>query len=65
MPQGVKVSSDLDFTDRTYDGVEEMNYLSDGLGQLVDGKKGKDNFNIDISGFGRGEVVLFAMLFDS
>nr|CAI5864945.1 unnamed protein product [Callosobruchus analis] len=57
MPQGVKVSSDLDFTDRTYDGVEEMNYLSDGLGQLVDGKKGKDNFNIDISGFGRDEWV--------
>ncbi|CAH1980337.1 unnamed protein product [Acanthoscelides obtectus] len=53
MPQGVKVNSELDLTDRTYDGVEEMSHLSNGLGQLVDGKKGNDNFNLDVSGFGR------------
>ncbi|CAH2001311.1 unnamed protein product [Acanthoscelides obtectus] len=56
MPQGVKVNSELDLTDRTYDGVEEMSHLSNGLGQLVDGKKGNDNFNLDVSGFGRGTV---------
>ncbi|KAF7388967.1 hypothetical protein HZH66_010104 [Vespula vulgaris] len=54
MPQGIKRGSEVDLSDRTYDGSEEGGYLSGGLGQLVDGQKGPDNFRLDISGNGKG-----------
>lgn len=54
MPQGIKRGSEVDLSDRTYDGREEGGYLSGGLGQLVDGQKGPDNFRLD-SGNGKGE----------
>ncbi|XP_031776700.1 discoidin domain-containing receptor 2 isoform X2 [Nasonia vitripennis] len=55
MPQGVLRGSELDLTDRTYDGVEEDGLLSGGLGQLADGQKGADNFfRLDVNGNGKG-----------
>lgn len=54
MPQGQHRGPELDLTDRTYDGVEETGQLSGGLGQLVDGHKGKDNFRLDLAGHGKG-----------
>lgn len=60
MPQGIKRGSEVDLSDRTYDGKEEGGYLSGGLGQLVDGQKGPDNFRLDVSGNGKGELLLRA-----
>ncbi|CAB0039584.1 unnamed protein product [Trichogramma brassicae] len=54
MPQGVRRGYELDLTDRTYDGTEEAEYLTGGLGQLVDGQKGPDNFRLDMYGNGKG-----------
>ncbi|XP_024873096.1 discoidin domain-containing receptor 2-like [Temnothorax curvispinosus] len=54
MPQGIKRGSEVDLSDRTYDGREEAGYLSGGLGQLVDGQRGSDNFRLDVSGNGKG-----------
>ncbi|XP_076649436.1 discoidin domain-containing receptor 2 [Halictus rubicundus] len=54
MPQGIKRGSEVDLSDRTYDGREEAGYLSGGLGQLVDGQKGPDNFRLDVGGNGKG-----------
>uniref|UniRef100_A0ABD2WJD2 Discoidin domain-containing receptor 2 n=1 Tax=Trichogramma kaykai TaxID=54128 RepID=A0ABD2WJD2_9HYME len=54
MPQGVRRGYELDLTDRTYDGAEEAEYLTGGLGQLVDGQKGPDNFRLDMYGNGKG-----------
>ncbi|CAG9771116.1 unnamed protein product [Ceutorhynchus assimilis] len=53
MPQGVK-KNDLDLSDRSYDGSEENRQLINGLGQLTDGIRGKDNFRLDINGLGKG-----------
>lgn len=47
---------ELDLSDRTYDGREENGYLFQGLGQLVDGQKGQDNFRLDLSGHGKGKT---------
>ncbi|XP_043286317.1 discoidin domain-containing receptor 2 isoform X2 [Venturia canescens] len=54
MPQGIQRGSEIDLTDRTYDGHEDEGYLSGGMGQLVDGQKGPDNFRLDVNGNGRG-----------
>ncbi|XP_046467696.1 discoidin domain-containing receptor 2 isoform X1 [Neodiprion pinetum] len=54
MPQGIQRGSEVDLSDRTYDGREEGGHLSRGLGQLVDGRKGADNFRLDVSGNGKG-----------
>ncbi|KAF5271003.1 hypothetical protein FQR65_LT05353 [Abscondita terminalis] len=53
-PQGLRRGPELDLSDRTYDGREENGYLFHGLGQLVDGQKGQDNFRLDLSGHGKG-----------
>lgn len=55
MPQGVQRGSEIDLTDRTYDGQEDEGYLSGGIGQLVDGQKGPDNFRLDSNGNGKGK----------
>jgi hypothetical protein len=55
MPQGVQRGSELDLTDRTYDGIEEAGFLTKGLGQLADGRRGSDNFRSDANGDGKGE----------
>ena len=48
MPNGVKSSRFGDLMDITYDGlISDSGYLSAGLGQLVDGIKGLDNYKIN------------------
>ncbi|KAJ9582370.1 hypothetical protein L9F63_003297 [Diploptera punctata] len=54
MPQGVQRGTEVDLSDRTYDGRDESGYLSGGLGQLVDGQKGQDIFRLDLKGHGKG-----------
>lgn len=41
-------------SDLSYDGKSENGYLVNGLGRLVDGILGGDNFKIDI-GYGKGK----------
>ncbi|XP_018324973.1 discoidin domain-containing receptor 2-like isoform X2 [Agrilus planipennis] len=52
-PQGA-LRDDLNFTDKMYDGMQENGFLRNGLGQLVDGQIGPDNFKEDTSGLGMG-----------
>lgn len=44
MPQGVRQTDDVDLSDNTYDGHEEGTQLKNGLGKLLDGQRGQDNF---------------------
>ncbi|KAJ8977817.1 hypothetical protein NQ317_007518 [Molorchus minor] len=53
IPQGLLRGPELNLTDRTYDGLEDAGQLSHGLGQLVDGQKGRDNFRLDLAGYGK------------
>lgn len=55
IPKGVQRGMEVDLSDKTYDGYEQGDRYVDGLGQLVDGQKGKDNFRTDIHGFGKGK----------
>lgn len=57
IPKGVQRGIEVDLSDKTYDGREESNVLVGGLGQLVDGQKGTDNFRSDIHGFGKGKFT--------
>lgn len=41
--------------DSSYDGTESNGVLSNGLGRLVDGEVGLDNFRLDI-GYGKGKL---------
>lgn len=52
MPQGERRSAELEFRDLTYDGSLEDNYLTGGLGQLMDGDIGQSNFRQDSKNFG-------------
>ncbi|XP_030556117.1 discoidin domain-containing receptor 2 [Drosophila novamexicana] len=54
IPKGVQRGMEIDLSDKTYDGHEEGDRFVNGLGQLVDGQRGKDNFRMDINGFGKG-----------
>nr|XP_024218866.1 discoidin domain-containing receptor 2 isoform X2 [Halyomorpha halys] len=56
MPQGERSSEEdsPDLRDNSYDGTEEGGWLSGGLGQLIDGHLGQDNFNADVFGHGKG-----------
>jgi hypothetical protein len=62
MPQGVQRGTEVDLSDRTYDGREESGYLSSGLGQLVDGQKGQDIFRLDLMGHGKGKLIFSHVL---
>ena len=62
MPQGVQRGTEVDLSDRTYDGREESGYLSSGLGQLVDGQKGQDIFRLDLFGHGKGNFFFHVYL---
>lgn len=55
IPKGVQRGIEVDLSDKTYDGVEEEGRLISGLGQLVDGQRGPDNFRSDIFGYGKGK----------
>lgn len=54
IPKGVQRGAEIDLSDQTYDGAVAGDRLVNGLGQLVDGAKGSDNFRSDIHGFGKG-----------
>ncbi|EDW54493.1 GM18617 [Drosophila sechellia] len=54
IPNGMQRGMDIDLSDKTYDGYEEGDHYVNGLGQLVDGQRGKDNFRADINGLGKG-----------
>ncbi|KAH8325709.1 hypothetical protein KR067_004847 [Drosophila pandora] len=54
IPKGAQRGMEIDLSDKTYDGQEEGDRYVNGLGQLVDGQRGKDNFRADISGLGKG-----------
>lgn len=57
IPKGVTRGIEIDLSDQTYDGKEDGYRLVGGLGQLVDGHKGTDNFRTDIYGFGKGKFI--------
>lgn len=55
IPKGAQRGMEIDLSDKTYDGQEEGDRYVNGLGQLVDGQRGKDNFRADINGLGKGK----------
>lgn len=57
IPKGVQRGLEVDLSDQTYDGTVEGDRLVYGLGQLVDGQKGTDNFRSDFNGFGKGKSL--------
>lgn len=59
IPKGVQRGLEVDLSDKMYDGHQEGDRLVGGLGQLVDGQKGTDNFRTDIHGFGKGIVYIY------
>jgi hypothetical protein len=61
IPEDTSREPDQDLSDSSYDGIRRDGELVDGLGQLVDGEVGGDNFKLDI-GYGKGEyAVLLAV----
>lgn len=54
IPKGVQRGLEIDLSDQTYDGHDENDRLVGGLGQLIDGQRGTDNFRTDIHGYGKG-----------
>lgn len=54
MRQGYQ-GDDLDLRDLAYDGMEESGVLWGGLGQLVDGERGQDNFRVGFQNGKKGE----------
>lgn len=55
MPEDPYWREGKDLSDVSYDGNVTNGYLANGLGRLVDGILGGDNFKIDI-GYGKGNV---------
>lgn len=55
IPKGVQRGFDIDLSDHSYDGQDEGDRLIGGLGQLVDGTRGSDNYRSDANGFGKGK----------
>lgn len=55
IPKGNPRGIEIDLSDKTYDGRDEGDRLVGGLGQLVDGQRGTDNFRSDIHGLGKGK----------
>lgn len=69
IPKGVQRGLEVDLSDQTYDGIDQSDRLVGGLGQLVDGQRGTDNFRTDIHGFGKGNFIklinsFFTMIMD-
>jgi discoidin domain receptor family protein 2 len=54
MPEDSTREGVQDFSDSSYDGIRRESELIGGLGRLVDGEVGGDNFKLDI-GYGKGE----------
>lgn len=56
VPDDTSREPDQDLSDSSYDGFRRDGELVGGLGQLVDGEVGGDNFKLDI-GYGKGEYA--------
>ncbi|KAK9877948.1 hypothetical protein WA026_020169 [Henosepilachna vigintioctopunctata] len=56
MPQGDKRGYNWEFYDFAYDGHWEGDHLRDGLGQLVDGKFGQDDFKTELYNEGQAWI---------
>jgi hypothetical protein len=54
MPEDSTREAGQDLGDSSYDGIRREGELIGGLGRLVDGEVGGDNFKLDI-GYGKGE----------
>lgn len=54
MPQGDKRGNEWEFFDATYDGYWD-DELTNGLGQLIDGKIGPDNFKMGYYDMGKNQ----------
>lgn len=57
MPQGDQRGAGWQFYDATYDGIWDGSLLRQGLGQLIDGKLGPDNFKASYYDQDRGELI--------
>jgi discoidin domain receptor family protein 2 len=55
MPEDSAREAGQDLSDSSYDGIRREGELIGGLGRLVDGEVGGDNFKLDI-GYGKGEL---------
>jgi len=49
-----------DVADLSYDGVVRDDKIQGGLGRLVDGVRGEDNYKMDI-GYGKGNDVILLL----
>ena len=59
MPQGQRRGAEVDLYDFSYDGNVQNDYLSDGLGQLIDGEEGHFNFRLDPTGVGKKGMLCY------
>jgi hypothetical protein len=57
VPEDTSREPGQDLSDSSYDGIRRDGELVGGLGQLVDGEVGGDNFRLDI-GYGKGEYTV-------
>lgn len=55
IPEDTSWEPGQDLVDVSYDGKKQNGRLLGGLGRLVDGTYGGDNFKLDI-GYGRGKL---------
>lgn len=53
MSYTIPESPTIELSDISYDGKRQDNLLTDGLGRLIDGEVGADNYRLDM-GDGRG-----------
>lgn len=53
-PQGEVRDLDVDLQDVSYDGVLEGSFMRDGLGQLIDGLYGDDDYQKQLQGENSG-----------
>lgn len=51
------MSDSTDVGDLSYDGQVHGDKIQGGLGRLVDGVHGEDNFKMDI-GYGKGNIII-------
>lgn len=58
-PESMESSQGL--SDSSYDGVVAEGWMRGGLGRLVDGEIGIDNFRLDI-GYGKGNAKTYGLL---
>ena len=56
IPEDASWKENEHLSDLSYDGIRENGYLVNGLGRLVDGILGGDNFKIDL-GYGKGKCI--------